>query len=194
MTTWTAHDVLRHGGGPYDRRQYWLRAGRWCLLAEHARAVGASPESVLVAAFAEVVRTWLDQPGIPVGYRDPADGLVPYPVAGVGTGRPLADTARAVHRQLTDPAPARMCLPAVVTTLDNAGRPVPPAPGAALDFSFRQELLGGLYIRWEFTPGDAPEKFGRAFVGFRQLLDRLPKDHRLWAADGLGSYIHEPAA
>jgi amino acid adenylation domain-containing protein len=164
------------------RLEHWLRPDQWTRLTERARAAGGEPEALLLAAFAEVLRTWSKSPDFTLAYR--IAGGPTKPIAMLRSDDPFAATVSEFRRRIANavdqPAPAPPALPVVVTVLASAGADPQPIGETLLDFSFC-ENADGLRIRWDFAAvAFPPGLVDAAFDALRALLDRLTADDAAW--------------
>ncbi|MBG0822753.1 amino acid adenylation domain-containing protein [Planomonospora sp. ID91781] len=131
---------------PAERHEYRISPRRWRALTEAARAHGARPEALIVAAFAEVLRGWAKSPDFTLAYRSPEGTTVPVaaPRTGDRFGVRAAKLDQAIARALAGTATGAQTgaqtdtatgtgagtagLPVVVGTLE-AGPPARPQAG-----------------------------------------------------------------
>ncbi|WP_283138068.1 non-ribosomal peptide synthetase [Rhizohabitans arisaemae] len=157
-----------------SRRIHRLDPGDWRALTGHVRDIGADPDTLLVAAFAEVIRSRCKSPEFTLAYR--AFRTPVKAVTALGHAATFAAEVLEVRRSIARavPGPDAAGLPVVFGALAQADADAPLSVGYTED-------AGGLELWWDFdAEAFPPGLIDGAVESFQALLHRLT-DSATWA-------------
>lgn len=167
-------------GEPSGRSAVEIRIAppRWERLHEHAAAVGADREALVVAVFAETLRAWAASPDFMLLHRH--DDTPMRAVVARRDDGPLAERVRVVAAELAAPAvgaPTTFDDPVVVTHA--TGEDTPPAARALVELRHRTVDGQGVVVWLHDADVLAPGFVEAAFERFTDLLERIADDRSL---------------